>query len=205
MKRDRPKSVSLTSGTGRRSRGTEPVDVGGRLKGLTVKRMSAKVLAIVSKVIVALTLKLDVTVDNLDLVQPRDCTTQLSKDTPHETLADVVSRTRDEHALAVLVVFDEGKQLPARQLLEDEAVVCSRAEMRDVTHDTWVNEVSQHFDFAVEGNRVTRVSAARGTVNELDCCDARLAILGSSSSGLGRPDSSERALPQRFAQAPCSG
>ena len=40
MNRDRPKSVSLTSGVGRRSSGIDPVDVGGRVKGFVVKRMS---------------------------------------------------------------------------------------------------------------------------------------------------------------------
>lgn len=40
MKRDRPKSVSLTSGVGREERGIDPVGVGGRRKGLMVKRIS---------------------------------------------------------------------------------------------------------------------------------------------------------------------
>ena len=40
MKRDKPKSLILSKGYGRRSRGIDPVDVGGRRKGFTVRRRS---------------------------------------------------------------------------------------------------------------------------------------------------------------------
>jgi len=40
MKRERPKSVSFMSGLGRRSRGMEEDEVGGRRKGFIVRRIS---------------------------------------------------------------------------------------------------------------------------------------------------------------------
>lgn len=40
IKRDRPKSDILRSGVGRRSRGMELILVGGRVKGLMVRRRS---------------------------------------------------------------------------------------------------------------------------------------------------------------------
>lgn len=40
MNRDRPKSVSLSRGVGRRSSGIDPLAVGGKLKGLTVRMIS---------------------------------------------------------------------------------------------------------------------------------------------------------------------
>lgn len=42
MKRERPKSVSFRRGEGRRCRGIEPVDVGGRRKGLAGRRISGR-------------------------------------------------------------------------------------------------------------------------------------------------------------------
>jgi hypothetical protein len=40
MNRERPKSVSLSRGVGRRSSGIEPLSVGGNVKGLTVRMIS---------------------------------------------------------------------------------------------------------------------------------------------------------------------
>jgi hypothetical protein len=40
MNRDRPKSVSLSRGVGRRSSGIDPLSVGGNEKGLTVRMIS---------------------------------------------------------------------------------------------------------------------------------------------------------------------
>jgi len=40
IKRDRPKSVSLSRGVGRRSSGIDPLSVGGNVKGLTVSIIS---------------------------------------------------------------------------------------------------------------------------------------------------------------------
>lgn len=40
MNRDRPKSVSLSRGVGRRSSGIDPLSVGGNVKGLTVRMIS---------------------------------------------------------------------------------------------------------------------------------------------------------------------
>jgi hypothetical protein len=40
INRERPKSVSLSSGVGRRSSGIDPLSVGGNEKGLTVRMIS---------------------------------------------------------------------------------------------------------------------------------------------------------------------
>ena len=44
MNRDRPKSVSLSRGVGSRSRGIEPLSVGGNVNGLTVRMISERQL-----------------------------------------------------------------------------------------------------------------------------------------------------------------
>ncbi len=45
MNRDRPKSVNLIRGVGRRSRAIEPIEVGGRSKGLMVRRISEALIS----------------------------------------------------------------------------------------------------------------------------------------------------------------
>lgn len=102
MKRERPKSVSLTKGVGRRER-TLAGSVEG--KGREVRRMSAQSWALAGShrgMKNEHTFELDVAMNEADLVHPPDCSAQLAKHPPRESLGD-----------ARVPVGDKVEQLPA--------------------------------------------------------------------------------------------
>lgn len=210
MKRARPKSVSLTSGTGSSSSGTEPVDVGGSKNGLTVKRMSD----VSSHRHQKLTLQLDVAVDDFDLVQPRHGTAELAEDTADEAVPFGIVGSRAQHAGAVCVNLDKGEQLAALQSLEHETVMRRCREVRDVAYNALVHEVAQYLDLAVEGAGIARAAHTRLAVDHLHGADAhgvgrvdgRHARVDEFRSAwrhwLGGPHGCERAKAQRLDNAP---
>lgn len=60
-----------------------------------------------------------------DLMQPPHASNQLAEDSPHDSFAHVVARTRQEESIIVLIIVDEVEQLPSAQLLQDQAVMGS--------------------------------------------------------------------------------